>query len=266
MVLRDLGYVSIFVLESIEKAGAFYLNRASTSLNMYLKGLDETYNQLDYMSIIKHLEKTNSNVCDYEVYLGAKKDFKSRLILEFLPDKVYRERLRKAVEQRTALDKKNEKENAKRRIANVQLKKQGKVLKKLKPIHGLLSKEEKSKLRFNGYLTNINSQIVKQEQVRTIYRIRWQVELIFKAWKQNGEIAKVKKTKIERFETFLFAKMLYLLCNWFLFWEVSKQVWQEKNILLSVLKAYNRLKSVTTNYKNAIKQAMKGESQDLNPT
>ena len=263
LILRDLGYVNISVLRSIENQEAYYLNRLPSGLNVYLKQIDDSYSLINYSSILKQLNKSNSKVYEHEVYIGINKDFKSRLILELLPVDVYTSRLREAVKRRKLLNKKNNKENKKRIKENVQLIKQGKEPKKLKTIHGLFTKEEKAKLQLNGYLTNTDSSIIKQEQVRTIYRIRWQVELIFKAWKQTGEIAKVKKTKIERFETFLFAKLLYLLCNWFIFWEISKEVWNESKILLSVLKTFNRLKTLTKDYQNAIKKAMKGVKEDL---
>ena len=263
LILRDLGYVNISVLRSIENQEAYYLNRLPTGLNVYLKKTDDNYCLINYSSILKELKKSKSKVHELEVYIGVNKDFKSRLILELLPENIYTARLREAVKRRKSLNKKNRKENKKRIRENVKLIKQGKDPIKLKIIHGQFTKEEKAKFQLNGYLTNTDSAIIRQEHVRTIYRIRWQIELIFKAWKQTGEIAKVKKTKLERFETFLFAKLLYLLCNWFIFWEISKEVWNESKILLSVLKTFNRLKTLTKDYQNAIKKALKGVKQDL---
>ncbi len=55
--------------------------------------------------------------------------------------------------------------------------------------------------------------------VGTIYRIRWNIELIFKTWKSQLHLDILKGTRPERIEVFLYAKLvgillLGMICNY----------------------------------------------------
>jgi IS4 transposase len=71
-----------------------------------------------------------------------------------------------------------------------------------------LSKEYKSRARLNIFITNISAEVLELEQIHSVYTLRWQIELVFKVWKSIGKIHKVKKMKQERFESYLYAKIV----------------------------------------------------------
>jgi hypothetical protein len=50
-----------------------------------------------------------------------------------------------------------------------------------------------------------------------LYRLRWQIELVFKNWKSLLGIQKVKAVKKDRFECQLIARFIWILMNWKIF-------------------------------------------------
>jgi len=58
---------------------------------------------------------------------------------------------------------------------------------------------------------------LKSEEVIQLYRLRWQIELVFKSWKSLLDIHKVKAVKRERLECQLIAKFIWILLNWKIF-------------------------------------------------
>lgn len=65
------------------------------------------------------------------------------------------------------------------------------------------------------WITNVPPDLLTAEQVCCLYRVRWQIELLFKLWKSRGGLLKPSSTRRERVLTELYAKMLgLLLCHW----------------------------------------------------
>ena len=63
-------------------------------------------------------------------------------------------------------------------------------------------------------ITNAHEDIMPLAEASMFYRLRWQIELIFKTWKSLASIDKVKKIKKERFECQLYARLIWILLNW----------------------------------------------------
>ncbi|WP_412760850.1 transposase, partial [Pallidibacillus thermolactis] len=53
--------------------------------------------------------------------------------------------------------------------------------------------------------------MVKKEDVFSIYSLRWQIEILFKTWKSLFGIHEVKNIKKERFECHLYGTLIQLL-------------------------------------------------------
>lgn len=75
---------------------------------------------------------------------------------------------------------------------------------------------------------------------------------MFKTWKSIGEIHLVKKMKVERFETFLYAKLLYIVINWKIFWQMQIRAMGTKSVLLSAFKVFTALKNRLYDFRQAI--------------
>jgi len=59
----------------------------------------------------------------------------------------------------------------------------------------------------------VTDQILSAKEIISTYKLRWQIELIFKTWKSNLNIHKVKPVKQERMECQLIAKLIWILLN-----------------------------------------------------
>ena len=59
--------------------------------------------------------------------------------------------------------------------------------------------------------------MLKAADIIQLYRLRWQIELVFKTWKSLLCIHKVKAVKKDRLECQLLARFIWILMNWKIF-------------------------------------------------
>jgi hypothetical protein len=182
--IRDLGFVTQEYLQKIVKEEAFFLNRLNPKWEPVQHN---TGKPIDWSGLCKQMQDKGD--CHFEtmVTIGAgKKAFSCRLIAVTVPEQVYNERIRKAQKQAKS--------------------------------HGLcLSDKYKERCRFSIFITNVDEKILKATDVIQLYRLRWQIELIFKNWKSLLGIHQVKAVKKDRFECQLLAKLIWILLNWKIF-------------------------------------------------
>jgi hypothetical protein len=72
-------------------------------------------------------------------------------------------------------------------------------------------------------LTTVPSAQASAQQILTLMRLRWQIELLFKLWKDQGKLDETRGWKAERILTELYAKLLGLLIQ---HWVVLATGWQ----------------------------------------
>lgn len=60
-------------------------------------------------------------------------------------------------------------------------------------------------------LTNVTDSMLSAEQVVALMRLRWQIELLWKLWKQEGKIDTWRSSKPQRILTEIYAKLLGVL-------------------------------------------------------
>ena len=149
LILRDLGYFKIKALSQIEDKDAFYLSRLLYSVDVYIDETDETP-----LNLPKYLKKTyaQENVIELGIYLGKNDRLKTRLIAYKSPQEVIRMRKYRACQNAS---------------------KKGRT-----PTKNYLQW-----LEYSFFITNVSVEIWHAKVVGTIYRLRWQIELIFKNWK-----------------------------------------------------------------------------------
>jgi IS4 transposase len=68
-----------------------------------------------------------------------------------------------------------------------------------------VSEQRKAMCYYNMFITNIAKEKLAPEQIRAVYSLRWQIEIMFKLWKSHYNIDKVKKMSIFRFECHIYA-------------------------------------------------------------
>ena len=62
--------------------------------------------------------------------------------------------------------------------------------------------------RCSLFITNTSEGMLKTAEIIELYRLRWQIELVFKTWKSLLNVHKVKAVKKERLECHLIAKFI----------------------------------------------------------
>lgn len=79
-------------------------------------------------------------------------------------------------------------------------------------------------------LTTIPQECATTDQIATLMRLRWQIELLFKLWKDQGKLDETRGWKPERIETEFYAKLLGLLIQHWLVLTVGWQ-WVERSMV-----------------------------------
>ena len=157
------------------------------------------------------MQQNKLAVIEKEVYLGSVDRLKLRLIIQLLPDEVVAQRLRKA-------QRNNNKKG-----------------------RGQLSKKYKARAALNLFITNATEAQIPLTTVGSFYRLRWQIELMFKIWKSLCHIDKVKQVKKERLECYIYAKLIGIVLSWQIIWAVAKFTLAKDNKALSYYKAFKTM-------------------------
>ena len=221
LIIRDLAYISIPVLQKIEQKDAFYVNRMQSSVIVYEK-IDTKFVEIDLTKLPKKMKLLGLSILDKEVYIGKSTKFKTRMVVETLSEKQYNERIRKAEKA------------AKRKGRKV-------------------SDNYKAKVAINIFITNTD---IAAKKIRPLYTLRWQIELMFKIWKSIGEIDKVKKMKVERFESFLIAKLIWIVLNWQIMRLSVIYFFNEQKLEISPYKLFKTLKSSILDFRKALYESV----------
>lgn len=179
LLIRDLGYVSLAYIQHIGEHKAYYLNRLNPRSTVY----DTKQNPIDFTDILNNIRKYSLTTVELEIFFKTgNKWIPSRLVISPVDEKTYRKRIEKAKE---------------RTQRGYQISERYKVLAAL-----------------NLFITNIPVEWLTAQQVIQTYRLRWQIELVFKVWKSQVHISQLKPTKVQRFQCELIARFLWVLLHW----------------------------------------------------
>jgi IS4 transposase len=179
LVIRDLGYFSIPVLQKINEKEAFFLSKLPSHVLVY----DENGVEIDFEKLYSSMTNSGTAICERQVFIGKDKvKVAVRLIIGLVPPEVYQERLRR-----------REKEE----------KRKGRQT----------TERTKFLLHLNLFVTNVEENILPSEKVMPLYRFRWQVELMFKNWKSVFSIHTLQKMKKERYITMLYTRLILIIVN-----------------------------------------------------
>lgn len=182
LVLRDLGYFDMDALEQMDKKGAYYISRLKSKVKIYVLSQD-TYHLLDIRVVKGAMQRQGLRYQELNVYIGEQKKLPVRLVVECMPQWEVDKRLQKA---------------------NREARKKGRTL----------SEQYKTYASVNLFVSNVPAMWLATPQLHATYRLRWQIELRFKIWKSYLHIHAVKKMKQHRFETYLYATLLFIMLHW----------------------------------------------------
>ena len=96
------------------------------------------------------------------------------------------------------------------------------------------AKHARSSVETSGYITNLWG--FNYSEIIEIYRLRWQIELLFKIFKSDFKLDKLKELKIERIETHIYATLIRIL----LLMEITKGIkggYSEKISIRRIIKS-----------------------------
>lgn len=206
LILRDVGYFSSEVLQHICQQKAFIISRLFHNINVYLNDNPNEKKPVCFGAIHRQLMQEKRSAFDMEVFIG-KKRLPVRLVGVLVPESVYQQRLK-------ARSRKN------------------------KPLGYSVSDAFRSRAHFNLFICNIPRSSCSVEDICKLYRLRWQVELMFKVWKSVMGINKVRRMKADRVETILYARLLWIVVNWKLVADVQEALMARSGKLLSIYKCF----------------------------
>ena len=210
LMIRDLGYFALKYFIAADKAGAYFLSKLNSKIVVF-EAKGNGLNVLDFGRLYKMMKKTNLTRLDKEVYIGRDDKFPVRLVIELMPDEVLNTRIKK-------INKHNKKKGFQ------------------------TSKNYRDRARFNLFISNIPFDMINGEAIAKIYKIRWQIELVFKIWKSIFGLDNITPMKYERLMCTLNARLLLVLINWETFMIQRGRLYKKTGNLLSIIKCFNTLK------------------------
>ena len=169
LVIRDLGYFILKVLEQISLKGAFFLSRYRHGVSAFDA---QTGQPLDLPSQLRPGQSF-----DQQILLGAER-VPMRLVACPLPEAVANERRRKA----RASDRRS-----------------------------TPSKDKLYLLGWNIFVTNVPSGVWPLNVLRPIYRLRWRIEIIFKAWKSHLRLRELNCRTADLLRLSIMTKLLFCI-------------------------------------------------------
>jgi Transposase DDE domain len=176
LVLRDLGYFSMASIKAMLGKGIFFVSRLKSNVSVFEKGSTEPSNLAELLA-----KKAKQGVVDMGVIIGVENPCSVRLIAHRLPEEVANRRKQKAKEDRST--------KANHSDAYYEL------------------------LAWAILITNISEEKLSADEVVKVYKCRWRIEILFKAWKSGAlkmhEIFK-QKMSLARFEVTLYLTLLYI--------------------------------------------------------
>jgi len=225
LIIRDLGYYAFKSLSNIIKREAFFISRLGVKTNVFVKEAGG-FKKLDFKIIYNQMKRGQLSRIYKDVFIGYEEKIPLRLAIELMPDDVYEERIRK--------------------------------VKKYHKKKGCQTSENYMFLaRFNLFITNVTREVLPDEVISSLYRMRWQVELIFKIWKSVFGVHHVRKMKYQRWLCLLHFKLLMMIVNWNIIMMQRNYHYRWEGKLLSLNKCFKTLFDNTNRLRRTIKYGQK---------
>lgn len=169
LVIRDLGYYVVGCLEKIHRAGACFLSRLRVDTQLFNLSGQKPLNLLKLLQ--------GRSLVDESVLLGQKQKLRVRLVAVALPPAVATERRRKARANRD---------------------------RRLNP-----SPEHLKLLGWAIFITNVPQEVWNARTVARAYRVRWQIEIIFKAWKSHLNLESLpREPSAEELQVLIYGRLI----------------------------------------------------------
>jgi len=227
LIIRDLGYFSLSILAEFDRKNAFFLSRLNVKCNVFE---DEKGPPISFKEIYKYMSKNKIPLLEEFVFTGVKEKLPVRMVVQLVSDDVYEKRIRK-IEKQNKTDGYN------------------------------TSDDYKARCRLNIFITNVDTKDLAKEDVYAAYKIRWQIELMFKHWKSTCKIHNFQPMKYERFTCLLYAKLILIVLNLQLIRNFQSYYFTEHKKLLSEDKCF---KTLTKGFERLLRIIKKESTESVN--
>lgn len=176
LVLADLGYFVLTSLEAMAAAGAYFISRFDTGT-----GVRDSQSGLpfDLLAHLQHLPATQRQV-ELSLLVGLRMCLPCRLLAVRLAPAQVAQRHRKA--QAAARHKGRQ-----------------------------VTAQKLAWLEWSVYVTNVPADWLTLRQIVLVYALRWQVELLFKLWKSQGQLDRIAGQLAPRILCEVYAKLIGLV-------------------------------------------------------
>jgi hypothetical protein len=173
--LFDLGYYDQKVFATLDRKGAFFVSRLSPQAALYWeKGDTEGFD------LVAFLQSLAEDQHEFEAIIGSRVKQAVRVLVQRVPLEQAAERRRKAKKRR-------------RKAGNTASSR-------------LLALQD-----WQIFITNVPQHQLDFQQVLLAYRVRWQIELIFKLWKSQARLTRIGNWRPERVLCQLYARLIAVL-------------------------------------------------------
>ena len=188
--LKDLGYFNLARMKVQSERGEYWISRYQPRTQLFAFGL-----WLDFPSFVLNLNKQGITHYEFVAKLGKQQQLPARCLLWKVPEQQAQRRRAKM------------KENAQN--------------------HGRTASAASLALcDWNIMITNVPATELNFEEVYLLYRLRWQIECLFKLWKSHGRLDKSRSQKPYRILCEFYSKLLVVLV---LHWLCLTGLWQKQN-------------------------------------
>jgi hypothetical protein len=179
LVIRDLGYFSTEVSESISRKKTFFVSRLHPVVSVFTaQGKPLCFKKPD-----RQMQRSGIGQKELSVTIGRKAKIPVRLLVQRLSDEVYNQSIRE-----------RKKENHRKG-------------------QGPMSDQTGLRLRFHPMITNVCEKDLPREYAFPLYRLRWQSELMFNIWESVFKTDRIRKMKEARYISLLLCKMLLIVIH-----------------------------------------------------
>jgi hypothetical protein len=192
LFLFDLGYFKLTAFATIVAAQAYFVSRLNhqATVREVVGGRHQT------LELAKSLAADPRSVIEKAIVLGAYERIPTRLIAMRMPEAIVNER---------------------RRRAHAAAQQAGYT-----PSQAYLTL-----LAWNLFITNVPATVWPPKTVAVAYSLRWQVELVFRAWKSGLHVATLTTTTKYSTLCYLYGRMLLILLTSALSSPLRISVWQQ---------------------------------------
>jgi IS4 transposase len=221
LIIRDLGYFSTRVFDTFSKHKAYFLSRLDSDTAVIEA---KSRKRISFDKLYKDMQENKISLKEIDVLIGEETYFPVRLIAQIVPDNVYEQRIRNRKEGNKQCNRKKQRRTPSAPPSQVK-------------------QETKARYHFSLYITNADNKLLPAKDIAPLYRLRWQIELMFKSWKGVFHVNNIHPMKKERYMCLLYAKLLLIFIDLQIIYKVQEAFEQKKKTIriLSLNKSFKTL-------------------------